>query len=192
MTRILKVVFAALVFFSVSASAAERHWQLVCFSEEGHSKVLSMVKNRYQYLASWNDREFRRAMQGTGCDHAHIPAGSKGVFKRFYASEKLIFPEFLVTFKTTGQKMYSADEVFPTKHWEVRTFFVGYFDQPGDEIRKGRTRGERGERRYPEGTVSHKIVPRTCDVMHEFLRQSNGFVPDYMLLPSDCQVYLTN
>lgn len=152
---ILGLAAAALLGGGSSALAQDRPWLLVCFEQAGLTKSLSGVVNAQQFMR--NDSTLRNG----SCDFAQVPSGSTARYLGIHASNQgFLYPMYLVTYATTGQRMYSADGIFRADQWDVK------------RVRR---------------TNQEVIQPRRCDALDEFV-SATGQVPKYMFIPALCDL----
>lgn len=166
-------------------------WQLVCFKDDGLNLILDKVVNKMQLLNNdLGQIVSRKDLNKAGCDYARIPSGSTFVYKGFLKTkEGFIFPKFRATFADTGNEMFGVDGIFDAKHWDVIKHVEGYV-VPGDRSTVYSVRRYRdGNIHRFEGVHTWKLMPKTCDVLSDFIFQSGGYVPDYMAMPVGCREY---
>jgi hypothetical protein len=71
-----------------------------------------------------------------------------------------LYPIYQVTYSTTGQRMFSADGIFRSEQWQVRTV---------------------------RGTNQEVLQPRRCDAL-DGLTSATGRVPRYVSVPALCDL----
>jgi hypothetical protein len=146
---------ALLLTAGFSAKAQDRPYNLVCFEEAGLIESLAGVANAQQFLL--NDS----MLKSGSCGFARVPSGSAARYLGIHAtSHGFLYPMYLVTYATTGQRMYSADGIFRADQWQVKRL---------------------------RWTNQRVIVPRRCDTLEGFISMT-GRVPKYMSVPYLCRV----
>ena len=146
---------ALLLAAGFSATAQDRPYNLVCFEESGLIESLAGVVNAQQFLR--NDS----TLKSGSCGFAQIPSGSTARYLGIHATAHgFLYPMYLVTYATTGQRMYSADGIFKADQWKVKRL---------------------------RGTNQRVIVPRKCDTLEGFISMT-GRVPKYISVPYRCKV----
>ena len=146
---------ALLLAVGFSATAEDRPYNLVCFEESGLIESLAGVVNAQQFLR--NDS----ILKSGSCGFAQVPSGSTARYLGIHATTHgFLYPIYLVTYATTGQRMYSADGIFRADQWKVK------------RLRR---------------TNQRVIVPRRCDTLEGFISMT-GRVPKYISVPYRCKV----
>ncbi len=137
------------------AKADDRPYRLICFEDAGIRASLNHVPNIQQFLQ--NDR----VMQSGSCSFAQLPSGSTARYVGIHSTEAgFHFPIYRVTYATTGQRMFSADGVFSSDHWNVRTL---------------------------RGTEIEILSPASCAALHNYQKVTNR-TPRYVVVPNLCSV----
>lgn len=153
--NILGCAAAFLFGLGSSALAQDRPWRLVCFEQAGLTKSLDSVANAQQFLR--NDSTLKNG----SCDFAQVPSGSTARYLGIHASgQGFLYPMYLVTYATTGQRIYSADGIFRGDQWQVKRV---------------------------RGTNQEVIQPRRCDALDGFV-SATGRMAKYMFVPALCDV----
>jgi len=153
--NILGLVAAILFGGGSAALAQDRPYRLVCFEQSGLIVSLNGVVNAQQFLR--NDSTLKNA----SCDFAQVPSGSTARYLGIHTSAAgFLYPMYLVTYATTGQRMFAADGVFRADQWQLKTL---------------------------RGANQQVILPRRCDTLDGFVSAS-GRLPKYMRVPDLCNV----
>lgn len=147
----------------------DRQWNIVCFEKQSLTAVLDNIVNAQQFVMNdpWQTIS-QRKFNKLGCDYVQIPQGSQA--RRVGIHETMqgfIFPVFQLRYSNSGQRMYTADAIFLSEHWNVSRHCGQGHNSPREQC----------------------IVPKNCEVLDGFVNISRRPLPNYIVVPSSCRSY---
>ena len=104
-------------FTPAPPSDPDRPWNIVCFERQGLTAVLDTIVNEQQFHMNdpWQTITKQR-FNKLGCAYVQIPLGSHARRAGSHRTRNdFVFPISMVRYSTTGQVMFTADAIFPSR-----------------------------------------------------------------------------